>query len=95
MEVSTKLNAAIEAARVANAACTTAADCKTTSADTPCAGACPVAISTAGESQFQAALSKLGTDYCSDYVSECGYATPSCVLPTLTCPAGICEATFP
>jgi hypothetical protein len=65
-----------------------------TGAGTVCWGACPVAVASAGESSFQSALAKLDADYCSDFVSECGYATPKCAQATLVCTAGLCQATF-
>lgn len=93
-DASSKLDAAIEAARKANAACGTAGDCVLTASGTACAGACQVAVSASGEAAFKALLSKLDGDYCSGFVPVCGYSTPKCAVPTLECNAGSCEAKF-
>jgi hypothetical protein len=93
-EVTQVLTNAIEAARVAAAACSTDADCTLANSSTLCAGDCPVAVSTSGKSAFENAVSKLSNDYCSDFVPTCGYSTPKCALPTLVCSAGSCQAEY-
>jgi hypothetical protein len=93
-DASTKLNDAIEAARKANAACGTAADCVLTGAGTACAGDCQIAVSTSGKAAFEAALAKLDADYCSGFVPVCGYSTPKCAMPTLECTGGLCATKF-
>lgn len=91
---SQKLSDAIEAARLANASCSSPADCVMTGSNTTCWGSCGVAVSKAGEQAFAAALAKLDGDYCTAFVPECGYATPKCAQATLTCPAGTCVAQY-
>jgi hypothetical protein len=94
VDASQKLSDAIEAARVANAGCASAADCVMTNSNTACAGSCSEAVSKGGEAAFQAALAKLDTDYCTGFVPVCGYTTPKCAAPTLVCQAGKCQATY-
>ncbi|MCC6903448.1 MAG: hypothetical protein IT377_31045 [Polyangiaceae bacterium] len=93
-EASTKLASGIEAARKANASCGTEADCVLTGASTACSGSCQVAVAKSGEAAFQAALSKLDTDYCKAFVPTCGYSSPKCAAPTLVCTLGLCELSF-
>lgn len=93
-DASTKLDDAITKARETNAACSAATDCMMADASTPCAGSCPVAISKSGEQHFKDAIAKIAGDYCSDFVSECGYSTPKCANATLICSAGLCEAKY-
>lgn len=90
----TAFSNAIEAARLANAACNTAADCVLTGSGTACAGACQVAVSAAGQSAFAAALAKIDAGYCSGFVAVCGYSTPKCAMPTLECQAGLCQTVY-
>jgi hypothetical protein len=93
-EVTQVLTNAIEAARLANAACSTDTECTLANSSTLCAGDCPVAVSASGKNAFESAVSKLSNDYCSDFVPTCGYSTPKCALPTLVCSAGSCQAEY-
>ena len=85
----TAVNNAKAAAQVANGACTAALDCQLVGNDTDCAGACPASVS--DEAGYTTALGAISADYCSDFVGECGYSTPSCFAGTPVCNGGQCD----
>ncbi len=93
-DATTAYTTAIEAARKANAGCSSATECVLTSAGTTCAGSCQVAVSQSGESAFAAALAQIDSDYCSGFVDVCGFSTPKCAVPSVVCTLGTCEVVF-
>jgi hypothetical protein len=93
-DATTAYTNAIEAARIANAACNTETDCVLVDASTTCAGSCQLAVSQSGQSAFSASLQQIDADYCSGFVAVCGYSAAKCALPTPVCNAGTCGVVF-
>ncbi|HMR74907.1 MAG TPA: hypothetical protein PKD61_07345 [Polyangiaceae bacterium] len=90
-DASKALNAVLDAARKANAACSTATDCKLIGAGSQCAGGCQLAIAVSGEAAYNAALAQANKDYCSGYVPVCGFITPACLAVKAVCKSNVCE----
>ncbi len=85
----------VNAALMANLACSTEADCTTVETSTQCGGACAEAVSVQGMSAVTQAVTEANSTFCADYMADnCPYAEPGCAAGTLACTNGACVLVF-
>jgi hypothetical protein len=74
--------------------CQSDSDCVLVDVSTACQGACPAAINGDMKADTLAALAAFDEGVCKafDYAAMCGYSTPKCMAPKLSCQAGSCVA---